>query len=196
MAGRWRDNGPETVAGWMAGFSAPWWFAGGWALDLWLGHQTRDHSDIEIGCLSDDLPELVRHLSGWDIQLAMNKRLQSFLPDGPWPADHFSLWVRREAPLWDFEVLPEVHDGVRWLYRRDRRIGLPVKKLTTTTTDGKTIIAPEVQLLFKSKARRDKDEADFATCLPHLAQDQRRWLRAALALINPTNPWLASLCDE
>ena len=30
----------------MQGFSKPWFVAGGWALDLYLGHKTREHSDI------------------------------------------------------------------------------------------------------------------------------------------------------
>lgn len=41
---------PLSVAGMrsvMAGFPAPWWIAGGWAVDLSLGRQTRPHGDID-----------------------------------------------------------------------------------------------------------------------------------------------------
>ena len=39
---------PRRVVGVMAGFPRPWFFAGGWALDVWLGRVTRTHEDIEI----------------------------------------------------------------------------------------------------------------------------------------------------
>ena len=43
--------GPGSPAGGrrrLAG-SAPWYVAAGWALDLFLGRQTREHDDLEIG---------------------------------------------------------------------------------------------------------------------------------------------------
>ena len=39
----------EITAAHMDGFPAPWFVSGGWAIDLFLGRVTRDHSDIEIG---------------------------------------------------------------------------------------------------------------------------------------------------
>jgi hypothetical protein len=31
----------------MAAFQFPWFIAGGWALDLYIGRETREHDDIE-----------------------------------------------------------------------------------------------------------------------------------------------------
>ena len=39
---------PGQVAQHLAGISAPWCVAAGWALDLFRGTQTREHGDIEI----------------------------------------------------------------------------------------------------------------------------------------------------
>ena len=38
----------------MAGFPQPWWVAGGWALDLFLGRKTRPHADLEFSILAAD----------------------------------------------------------------------------------------------------------------------------------------------
>jgi hypothetical protein len=56
-------------------------------------------------------------------------------------------------------------------------------------------LAPEIQLLYKAKAPRPKDEQVFARVAPRLARDARRWLREALATAYPAHPWRAAL-DE
>jgi hypothetical protein len=45
---RWDPWRPEDVARLLAGVSVPWYVAAGWALDLFRGEQTREHSDLEI----------------------------------------------------------------------------------------------------------------------------------------------------
>jgi uncharacterized protein (DUF952 family) len=54
----------------MAGYRRPWWVAGGWALDLVLGHKTRPHADLEISILACDQQALFDHLRGWNLRLA------------------------------------------------------------------------------------------------------------------------------
>jgi hypothetical protein len=54
----------------MAGFPGAWWVAGGWALDLFLGHKTRPHADVELSVLAADQWALFGHLRGWDLRLA------------------------------------------------------------------------------------------------------------------------------
>jgi len=48
-------------------------------------------------------------------------------------------------------------------------------------------------LLFKAKATRDKDEADFALVTPRLSPDARAWLAASLKTIQPGHPWIDRL---
>ena len=55
------------VARLMAHFEAPWSLCGGWAVDAWLGRQTRDHGDIDISVFQDDQHVLFEHLSGWQL---------------------------------------------------------------------------------------------------------------------------------
>src|SRR5205809_5719870 len=59
---------PRRVVGVMAGFPRPWFFAGGWALDVWLGRVARTHEDIEIAIFRRDQEEIRRHLAGWEFE--------------------------------------------------------------------------------------------------------------------------------
>jgi len=192
MAGRWRDTTPEELRAWLAAVDVPWWVSGGWALDLWLGHETRAHSDIEIGCFRSELPRLLADLIEWEVAIARNKVLAAL--STPLPEPPFSLWVRRpNDEQWSFEILAEQRAGDRWLYRRDTRVTLPVAAVTLTTATGWRVVAPEVQLLYKSKAPRDKDEADFTTVVPCLDASRKNWLRDALLVADPGNPWIERL---
>jgi hypothetical protein len=55
------------------------------------------------------------------------------------------------------------------------------------------VLAPEIQLLYKSQAAREKDEVDFTRVLPLLTEDERAWLRRALETVAPGHPWAARL---
>ena len=52
--GRWQPWHPREVAAFFAELDAPWWIAGGWAIDLFLGRQTREHEDIDVQILRRD----------------------------------------------------------------------------------------------------------------------------------------------
>jgi hypothetical protein len=42
-----------AVCRFMEDFGGPWWVAGGWAADMWVGHPRRKHEDIEIAVLRE-----------------------------------------------------------------------------------------------------------------------------------------------
>jgi hypothetical protein len=42
----------------------------GWALDLFLGRETRTHEDLDIASLRGDQLALHRHLHGWELRYA------------------------------------------------------------------------------------------------------------------------------
>jgi hypothetical protein len=196
LAGRWLETTPMDLRFWLEPVAVPWWVAGGWALDLWLGKQTRPHSDIEFGCWRADLPLVVEALAGWDIAVARNKIPSPFdraqLPEPP-----FSLWIRRPGDeLWAFELLTEERRGEAWVYRRDERLSLPAEKLTIETDTGWRVITPEVQLLYKSKALRTKDRQDFDAVAPHLNAAQCSWLRDALFAGDPGHAWVVDLAER
>src|SRR5262249_25277670 len=97
------------------------------------------------------------------------------------------------AGRWRFDVFREPHDSDVWICRRDTRIRRRYADLIRHDASELPFLAPEVALLFKAKASRDKDCADFAGTLPLLDPGQRRWLLDALDLVHPDHPWQAAL---
>ncbi|HLZ07593.1 MAG TPA: amino acid transporter, partial [Chloroflexota bacterium] len=158
---------------------APWWIAGGWAIDLFVGSPTRPHHDIDVGIFHRDQLVAQETLGGWDLHAADP-------PGGlrKWqtgevlrPAIH-DIWCRRSptAP-WSLQLMLNDAEGDSWAFRRDHRITMPLARLIHRTADGTPYLAPEVQLLFKSRVgRREKDAADFEAVLPRLDEDGRNWL--------------------
>jgi hypothetical protein len=51
----------------MGGFDAPWWIAGGWALDLWIGSESRPHRDLDVAILRGDQKKLHENFDGWEL---------------------------------------------------------------------------------------------------------------------------------
>ncbi len=105
------------------------------------------------------------------------------------------IWCRRDplAP-WAFQLMVDDVDGDDWVFRRDARIRRPVTSLLgRASRPGLPVLAPDVQLLYKSGSLREEDAADFNTVLPLLAADERSWLRDALRVTSPDHEWIARL---
>jgi len=62
--------------------------------------------------------------------------------------------------------------------------------------DATSFLAPEIVLLYKSKAPRLTDEADFRVTLPALTAEQREWLRLAISRSDANHPWVEELGSE
>jgi uncharacterized protein (DUF952 family) len=188
----------------MAGFAAPWWVAGGWALDLFLGARTRPHADLELSVLATDQEALFAHLRGWDLRLAApGAALPVWDGTSIQPPFH-QVWARRgpgrpSSPD-DFAADPtmlgfllEQRSGDRWVFRRHPAITRPLDELGTATADGVAFVRPEIALLFKAKGTRFKDQRDFDRTLPHLDAPARAWLARSLAQAHPGHPWHSRL---
>src|SRR5699024_2947530 len=52
----------------MSRFNKPWFFAGGWAIDLYIVKETRVHSDIEIAVFRKDQIFLKDYLKDWQFK--------------------------------------------------------------------------------------------------------------------------------
>ena len=190
----WR---PEQVAARLEGVQAPWYVAAGWAIELFLGEQRREHEDLEIAVPRELFGEIAQRFSGFEL----------FIPDGDltdpglvWPFAqaptaldrHQQTWVREAATgRWRLDIFREPSAGETWICRRDERIRRPYAEVIEWTADGIPYGRPEIVLLFKAKhADRPKDEADFTAVLPKLDRARRTWLLDALRLIHPGHPWL------
>lgn len=185
---------PARVQVLMRGFAPDWFIAGGWALDLFLGRETRAHRDIEIAIFRQDQLALQDHLRDWNLQIAADGQLTAWkrgeFLEPPLHAIHcFS--ARRELPF--LEVLfNESANGV-WQFRRRPAITKPLAELFLTNDSGIRFLCPEVVLLYKSKNPRAADEQDFSAAVGSLRAESKNWLRAALAVCHPNHPWLSRL---
>lgn len=90
------------------------------------------------------------------------------------------------------QLMLNEHDRHHGLFRRDPAVSRDMPTLTFLR-DGIPYLVPEIQLLFKSKAPRPRDELDFEAAEPLLDENQRRWLGDAIANDAPQHPWLLRL---
>lgn len=193
----WDAWAPEQVAARLEGVQAPWYVAGGWAIELFLGEQRREHEDLEIAVPRDEFGRFAERLEGFEL----------FIPDGDltdpglvWPFArapaaldrHQQTWVREPATgRWRLDIFREPSDGETWICRLDEGIKRPYAGVIEFTDDGIPYGRPEIVLLFKAKhADRPKDAADFTAVLPKLDPSRRTWLVDALRLVHPGHPWL------
>ena len=174
----------------MAAYEPRWAVTGGWAIDLYLGTQTRQHGDVDIAVLRADQHQLQRLLEGADVRKVANGVFTSW-----YPGELLTLPIHEIHATWPsgrkLELLLNELDASTntWVFRRDSRVRRPMD-LVMQTADGIPHLSPEVVLLFKAKAAGPKDEADLAAVLPHLAPESRQWLAAAISLVHGQHHWV------
>jgi len=192
--GAWEPLEPDALPVVLAPVRARWWLAGGGALDRHPGPGTRQHDDIDVQILRRDHMHVREVLSDWDMHAADP-------PGGlrPWPVGEelrpelHDIWCRRnpDSP-WAFQLMIADTEGDDWIYRRDPRIRRPLDELDgPATTDAMRVLAPEIQLLYKSKGLRPKDQLDYDAVAPRLTREQRGWLEDALRMVAADHPWVS-----
>ncbi|MBI1742853.1 hypothetical protein HYR54_07260 [Candidatus Acetothermia bacterium] len=173
----------------MADFKKPWFVAGGWAIDLYLGRVTRVHKDIEISILRSDQLALQKYLKTWELKKVIPKT-----------GGRMELWVEREfleLPIHEIhgyranddpshlEILLNESSGEHWKFRRNPAITRPVSQLGLRSGIGVPILSPEIVLLYKAKEPRLDDEVDFQNVFAALDDERRVWLRQAIEVCYP-----------
>jgi hypothetical protein len=201
LYGPWANRTPADVASVFDDYPGIWWIAGGWALEVFTG-SARRHDDIDPCILRCELPLLREHLPDrFHLWTATRGALAPLLPDDNpgGSAEHVlpegcgQFWTRRSArDPWEYDVLLSPGTPDEWVYKRDPSIRLPMVDALWHHR-GIPYLQPEIQLLYKARGLRDKDQADFAVTLPHLDERRRRWLRDALATTLDTHPWIDAL---
>ncbi len=201
--GPWEPWRPQEVAQFLAPLSAPWWIAGGWAIDLFLGRQTREHDDIDVQILRCDQHEVRALFGAWDVQAALQPPRDESWPFREWRRDEtldaaiHDVWCRpTPTSPWALQFMIADSRDDMWQFRRIPAIERPLATLGGFSAEGIPYLAPEIQLLYKAKGRRPKDEADFARTLPFLDQERRQWLRHTLSATHPYHPWLGALSES
>jgi hypothetical protein len=178
----------------------PWGFAGGWAIDLHLGYQSRDHDDLDVLVFDRDVDRFAE---------ALATRLQLF-GEKPASGERFD-WQRGRALEPGAEALAaEVvigklsrkvqflvarTDGDEWVYHRGR--GITRFPLAEVFLDhGATrYVTPRLVLLFKSRQMRPKDDADFRAVSPALQSVEAAWLLDRVRRWQADHPWIEQLLE-
>jgi len=194
--GKWDPWRPDEAARLLEEVDAPWYVAGGWAIDLFLGGQRRDHEDLEIAVPNSRFDEIVEALPDFEFFVITGPREAMPLDAARDRLEQtHQTWVREPAgELWRLDVFREPSDGGTWICRRSSSIRMPYERLVERTGDGLPYGRPEVILLYKAKhSHQPKNQRDFEAVLPRLELERQRWLRDALELVHPGHAWLASL---
>lgn len=190
----WNPWRPEQVVTLLAGVEAPWYVAAGWAIDLFLGEERRQHEDLEIAVPSTRFGAVVDALGGLEVHVITGPHEATPLAEARLEGTHQSWVLDSDAQAWRFDIFREPSEGDTWLCRRDESIRLPYDRVIAWTDGGIPYGRPEIILLFKAKhSHRERDQGDFEAVLPRLEPERRRWLGEALELVHPGHPWLQPL---
>jgi hypothetical protein len=189
----WDPWHPGDFAARMEGADFPWFVAGGWAIDIFLGTRSRDHEDLEIAVASSSFAALPPRFPEFDFWVPQGERMLARMSTETLAGESHQTWAfERAARVWRFDVFREPHDGDTWICRRDASIRRPYPEVFEVSSDGIPYLRPEICLLFKAKAVRDKDRADFAAALPRMSPVQRSWLHTALGRVHPGHDWISA----
>lgn len=194
--GPWRGRTPADVRELFDGYPGTWFIAGGWAIEAFTG-VPRPHDDCDVSVLRAEVDEFRNFVRGrYDVWAAGSGALKPVFAGDPAPFEERAhegseqIWLRPcwNKP-WEYDVLLAPGDAETWVYKRDPSITMPMAD-ALWTADGTTYLRPEIQLLYKAKGLRPKDQRDFDTAWPMLDGAQRHWLHAMLERTLPGHPWL------
>ncbi|GMQ85991.1 MAG: hypothetical protein BMS9Abin07_1562 [Acidimicrobiia bacterium] len=183
----------------VADLGVPWYVAGGWAIDLFVGRVTREHKDVDLVISRHHQHTAHQHLGDRDWYMIVPH------PDGltdrgriePWdgkrlvPPAHQILADDQDGHRIEF-LLSEIDQGL-WRSRRTPEVTMPAQQMALSTSDGIRYLTPEIVLLYKAKLMRAWDDADFETALLEMDLAQRHWLFHALEQSHPGHPWTSRL---
>jgi hypothetical protein len=201
-------HGLLEIAEMLSRLDQPWYIAGGWAIDLYLQQQRRDHKDVDIAVFRQNQLAFQEYFldRGWKLWKYIGDSVQV----EPWSIgeelklpDRGVLAEPRNATMPRIDILLSEIKGDSWYYHADSRITHPVRTLGIRSDLGIRFFSPEIVLLFKARhvtmkepsdiVHRENDERDFQAVRRLLTVEQRTWLAAALTLFYSNHPWLKYL---
>ena len=166
------------------------------ALELAAGREIRSHCDIDVLFLRRDHLDVRQFLADWDCWAADPPgTLRQWPPDRELGSHVHDIWCRKTPDDdWRLQLMLDEANGEDWVSRRDSTIRGSLRSITRTTADGVRYLAPHVQLYYKAKNLREKDEIDFNAVIDSGVSMDVEWLREAISHSHGDgHPWLKSL---
>ena len=190
----WTLLSPQKAASLFEELEVPWWISGGYAIELFVGRRLRKHGDLDIGILKRDQLVIREHLGSWDLQAASGGTLQPWRIGERLAEDVNDVWCRPDQRKpWMLQLHLNDSSENMWEFRRDRRVRRSMTEVVLRDDKEIPYLAPEIQLLFKTKHTRPRDEVDLEGALPLLCREKRRWLAYAISTTSPGHTWLSRL---
>src|SRR5262245_15558822 len=107
----WHAWHPREAAALLAGVDAPWCVVGGWAIDLWLGRETRPHDDLEIAIPRQFFPAVRARLRDFVLHAVGDGEVRALAADSEPPPERHQTWVLDVvANAWRMDVMLEPGD--------------------------------------------------------------------------------------
>jgi hypothetical protein len=190
----WNAWQPAELARRLSDIGLPWCVAGGWALDLWHGAQTREHSDLEFTILRENFGDFRQAFSDLEFYTAHADVVERLPANQNAPSEVMQFWgFDRAAECWRIDMMIEPGTNESWAYKRDPSFKRPRAEMVMRTADDIPYLNPSAVLLFKARDRRPKDQQDFERALPKLPLMERAWLKDCLDVLHPGNEWARAL---
>ncbi|MEH7009772.1 hypothetical protein V7087_02990 [Neobacillus niacini] len=179
----WKPLSVSSIVNVFSKMPITWCIAGGWALDLHVGRNSREHSDIDVLITRKELLIAYQWIQkDWTLYKAEDGKLLHWV-DGEFLKSTRDVWVSRNhvAP-WAFQIMIIDSKDGNWIYRREKSIKRAMNEIILKSPDGIPYLKPEIQLLYKagSSKIREKDFQDLQTMLPILSTQEKEWLTLSL----------------
>lgn len=162
--------------------------AGGWAIDLFIGKETRIHSDIEIAIPRNEQLLLKKYLREYELKYVNNGVFFD------WRNQFLELPIHEIHGTYKkqkIEILLNEIDNNNWIYRRINGVELTVDKLLKYSKDNIPYLCPEVVLLYKAKINKEKDKLDLKNTILKLDLASKNWLINAIQKEDKNHKWLS-----
>lgn len=189
----WEPLSVRAAADLFLGAPFRWWISGGHALELHARQAWRPHDDLDVGVTREQAPSAFMWLAGWDLFIASPGRMVRWDGRSLWAEHHENnVWARpTPESAWTIDLTIGSGTGDRWIYRRDPSFSLLWDEAVLRSPDGVPYLAPELQLLFKSKNPRRRDDHDAGKVIPMLDPMARSRLEDRLPAGHPWHRFLS-----
>lgn len=192
-----------------------WAVCGGFAIDLFLGRDTRPHGDVDLCAFEKDRPAIQRFMleKGWNVYefrgmgkvrplekssvSETGRNLMCFLPGCDlvqfYPCEEEGLLYHQffhkgmtELNYLEFLFAPT--DGNALVFSPSPDVRRELDQ-AIFHRDGIPYLAPEIALLHKARdPERPESVADFQAAFPNLDPEQKRWYLDSFRRLYPDRP--------